>query len=185
MNLEHRFLSKPLDLHWAGWRADTLTLQRYGWQLSARQNIYDNSMQIALRHPESKVHGISNVAEFDYMRSLNDPCMERPMPVLAFRLASDFVIQEIHHGTDMNFVPIDADPAYEMMTKLSDAKFFREINTNVKQVFLEQASMGEILDIALQKQAPRQAEIRQKMIRDEEMKIQRNSRLQAELRLVA
>jgi hypothetical protein len=61
-------LSRPVKVHWAGWESDTLKLQSAGWEISAREDIAYQRLQLAIRHEGFRMHGLSNHTEFPYMR---------------------------------------------------------------------------------------------------------------------
>lgn len=187
----NRILSQPLKIHWAGWETDTYRLQSQGWEISAEQFIDRRSMRLALRHREIGFRGMTNELNFDYFMMADhrnyDPSYLNSVRFNC-RLASDYRIQDMSMGNEFCFQPIDARPAYiNYETKsIDDFAHFRPINLNAKEIFLKEASMGEILEIALQKQEPNQEEIRKKLIHREKMEaIKKESRVQAELRLVA
>ncbi|KKN37415.1 hypothetical protein LCGC14_0763630 [marine sediment metagenome] len=185
-NSEPRILSQPIQLHWAGWRSDTFTLQRAGWQLAADQNIELEYLRLFLNHPTLRLSGTSALRKFDFfrMKDLSQRDFIRSLD-LSVQLASEYRISEESVSMVM---PIDAKPTYTEieMQSLEDAKFFRTINTDIQQVTLEKATLAEVLDFALQKQKPRQDEIRRELLKRDHLEaIKRDSELRAELRLVA
>ena len=188
---EPRILSRPVRLHWAGWRSDTFTLQKAGWQLAAEQNVYENALQIFLKHPRLKITGISDRIDFkyldtrtnemDYLRGLTLACNLSPMEHRIYEShLSPMAFSEVK--------PIDATPTYVeyKITNLEDMKFFRTIETDIQQVTLEKATLAEVLDFALKKQKPRQDEIRLELLKRDHLEtIKRDSQIMAELRMIA
>jgi len=176
-------------LHWAGWRSDTFTLQRAGWQLAAEQNIELEYLRVFLKHPTLHCSGASNwLRKFDFFcaKDLSQRDFVRGLN-LEVRLASEYRINEVGM-VPCSVQAIDATPTYieTKMTGLEDAKFFRTIPTDIQQVTLEKATLAEVLDFALQKQKPRQDEIRRELLRRDHLEtIKRDTELRAELRLVA
>ena len=72
-----RILSYPIQLHWMGWTASTHDLARYGWEISAIERQFDDSMQIAVKHSSHgrEVRGVSDIINghvFGRGISLND-----------------------------------------------------------------------------------------------------------------
>ncbi|KKK63198.1 hypothetical protein LCGC14_2996690 [marine sediment metagenome] len=190
MNLENspRILSQPIQLHWAGWRSDTFTLQRAGWQLAANQDIEFNKLRFFLKHPGINICGTSQSIDFDYLRSvhLGERDYLRDI-ILPCQLASEYIIDEVG-CVPYSVQAIDATPTYTeaKMISLKDAKFFTTVNTDIQQVTLEKATLAEVLDFALQKQKPRQDDIRRELLRRDHLEsIKRNTELRAELRLVS
>ena len=79
MNHEVRLLSKPVRLLWAGFESDTFALQRAGWSFAAQQNVYDNSMRLAMRHEKMRLTGISQVTEWEFSRGDHWHMAPRPI----------------------------------------------------------------------------------------------------------
>ncbi|MCP3924888.1 MAG: hypothetical protein GY714_20100 [Desulfobacterales bacterium] len=181
----HKILSQPLKIYWAGWETDTFKLQSEGWDISAQQNIKTSSMRLALRYKKASIQGLTSHIDFDYFR--HNPEELRRI-CFTCQLASNFIIQEQPERAAYDFQPIDARPVYTTynMKNLEDFAHFKTVDYNTKEVFLKQANMSEILEMALQKQEPNQEKIRQQLIHREKMEsIKRDSQLKAELRLVA
>lgn len=117
MSAHNRLLSKPIDIHWLGWKSDTATLMKHGWQISADQDIMNRRMQFALQYkPEQNnyphIRGISSLEEFQYEQYLHDEMHHnfRPaMPCFDMQFAHNLQIHMA--GTmDSHFLPIDARP---------------------------------------------------------------------------
>lgn len=169
---ESRILSLPIQLHWGGWTADTRSLQRNGWQLSAYQDVMMRQMRIALKHPVMEMQGITTMGEFDY-HSLMYENHYRPIDIgmSIGHMGRTIMISEMNMP-NVRFNPIDAEPRIVEQTirTLDDIAHFQTIQRPEHEVFLKEASMAEILDMALQKQEPKQAEIRARMRKEEELK---------------
>jgi hypothetical protein len=69
MDRAHIF-SRPVEVHSAGWRSDTQTLQRYGWELQADQDIYQASMRLAGKHPSGSAF-ITQYVRWEYTREFH------------------------------------------------------------------------------------------------------------------
>jgi len=182
-------LSQPLRLRWMGWESNTYELQNNGWELSANQDIQNNKMTIAIRHKELKVRGLSDYIDFDFFRQnsyYDTSTTDQRYPIFGCRLASDLIIQ-IHDNTHAyDFNPIDARPMYQKIESksLDNIAHFRTLEKTDNEIYLEPASMNDILNMALARQAPRQEQIRKQMVRRNELEVMRNSQLKANLRLV-
>jgi len=75
----------------------------------------------------------------------------------------------------------------EVETIGSRATYFRQSHDDVKQIFLEKASMNDILEIALHKQEPEQERIRKEMVKRQELRDigrYKAANVAAELRLI-
>ena len=182
-----RLISKPVELHWLGWKTDTATLAQYGWDLSANQNIFRNTMQIALRRKfdeHNQIQGISEIEEWDYHR--HSAIIPRGQ-VLQMRLGHQFQMVSIRMN-DADWNAIDANPSYttQRIENLEDIVHFKKVNQDTKEILLQRASLEEVLRFALDKQADRQDHIRKEMMKRKELEqYKQNSKLHTELRLVA
>jgi len=185
-----RILSQPLRLFWRGWESNTFALQRSGWEISAAEDYERQMMGIAFRHKEGGMRGISDYIDYDFFHSrqrsrYDSVDTDEQTPMFGCNMASDLIIHIRHiNMAKQNFNPIDARPAYSSDMHLDDFAHFQKIDVNTKEIFLKQASMKDILNMALQKQEPRQEQIRKEMIHRKEMNIMRDSKLKAHLRLV-
>lgn len=183
-------LSQPVRLRWLGWESNTFALQEAGWEVSARQNLEYQKMQLAFRHKEMQMHGLSDYLDFDYFQKRNIlyPVSDiNQMPTFGCNIANNIVIQ-IQSTPPMSesFNPIDARPIYSEFEScnLDTIAHFRKIETGENEIFLKRASMDDILNMALSKQEPRQEQIRKEMVRRNEFDVMRKSQLKANLRLV-
>lgn len=182
-------LSQPLRLVWNGWESNTYALQREGWELSAREDIQNMRMSIALRHNNSGMRGLTEFLPFDYFqkRGSIDVYDSNPnnYPTFGCQLANDITIQTVETmGTTVEFNPIDARPMHYNRVHLDEIAHFRKLEKSDNEIFLKPASMDDILNMALERQEPRQDQIRKEMVRRKEMDVMRNSQLKAHLRLV-
>jgi len=180
-------LSQPLRLRWNGWESNTYELQNNGWELSANQDIRSNRMAIAIRHKQLNVRGLSDFVDFNFFRRY-DSYNAIKYPVFGCQLASDLIIQ-IPNNVEtytQEFNPIDARPMYRKTESrhLDNFAHFRKIERVENEIYLEPASMDDILNMALDRQAPRQEEIRKEMVRRQELNVMRSSQLKAHLRVV-
>ena len=102
---EHRLMSRPLRLHWAGWTADTYSLQRAGWSITAEQDIARMTMQLGLRHPNEGGYGVSSRVPFDYMYERDSFAPLDLGADIRFGRSIDFHVTELP-----NFRAVDAMP---------------------------------------------------------------------------
>lgn len=185
-DLEYRILSRPMKLIWAGWETDTLKLQQAGWELSAQQDYAMDMLRIAMRHKHLNVVGMSN--GIDYRQVVHAPLNTAPFYDAVNLGISYRIEQQCLNFSPEAFNPIDATPRMTDRTihHLEELQIFKTVNQDAKEIYLSEASMSDILNVALSKQDDRQAEIRQRMIKDQEISdmTKRDSNVQAELRLV-
>lgn len=158
---EHRLMSRPLRLHWAGWTADTYSLQRAGWSISAEQHIQSMTMQLALRHPDKGGYGVSSRVPFDYMYERDSFA---PMDLgadIRFGRSIDF------HVTDLpSFRAVDALP--QMMERrrvsLEDFAHFHTPLVRTNEIVVPEESVEELMERILKMQQPdRTARIRESL----------------------
>lgn len=190
MSFRGRIINNPIKLYWAGWETDTLSLHREGWQISAEQDLMRNTMRIAINHPKAEIKGMTEVNDFDYRRIL-DMGLSGPVlhTVLSFStLGKNVFVRGVGVSNNFDFHAIDPRPKYveEEIRELKDfANFETVFEVPKHEVYLHEANLQQILDVALQKQEPEQERIRQEMLRNEELKQYRRGKLHTELRLVA
>jgi hypothetical protein len=164
-DFENRLLSRPVKLHWAGWTADTYSLQQAGWQLSAHQDIAMQSMQLALRH-ERYGSGVSNHLAWHYMEDIYNHAYV--LPELAMHVFGR-PVNIADYRTDWSaFQPIDAKP--QMMThrtgSLEDLVHFAPSLARTREIIVPEQNVDKLLERILELQAPaREARIRKEIMR--------------------
>lgn len=168
---EHRIISRPLGIEWAGWRSDTLMLQRCGWRLAVNFDPYRYEYQLLMKNESLKLCGITNSMVIEPMMSRWDASMAN-LPV--FRVVS--VAPNIHvHQVSCNLMPvarfeeIDATPqcVTSRIESLYDLNVFA--TKRAEQVLVDKADMTVIehLEAIKRLQSPKQQEIRQRLLREE------------------
>lgn len=186
-----RIISAPIVLHWAGWKADTYSLQSAGWQLSAEEDLQRREMRIAVHHPDGGLCGVSTIVDFDYWKySMNNHHVPMPIDVgMQVKGMTKQILLDRMSGSVSNFFPIDAKPRFtdvSMQRELMDLRkiaHFQPAPIAKHEVFLKEASIEEILEMALNKQEPTQEQIRKRIIKEQELS--RYGELHTQLRLVA
>ncbi len=175
-------------INWEGWTTDIYRLKANGWDISARKDPCSSILTLAIHHKNTKQIGISENLHFNY----NDYNYNYDLPP-NIRVEMHFnqrnMMESYYHQRitpDVLFHPIDVNPEIreiktytfnEMVAEIP----FKNVDMKPKEIYLHQASMNEILDIALSKQEPKQKEIRNRMLNE---KYTIHSKLEAELRLV-
>lgn len=166
--------STPIELFWAGWRTDTVSLQRAGWELAAHEDVRFRKMQIAIRHPEYELRGLSEFGTHEYFEILHSQYGMRRRPQARMNmthLGHNIVIRTMYPG-EIVFNPIDAEPRVmeERVESIDDLAHFAKIHKPKNEVYLKEASMAEILEMALQKQEPEQEKIRKRIMQEQQIK---------------
>ncbi len=164
--------SLPIKLHWLGWRSDTVTLQRNGWRLATYEKPEimhrGNTVELALKfeHNNQNIYGHG---VFDYMPERlhwqNEHMNPYRGPVqVQMSLANVVVLRTNYQHRGVRFHEIDAEPR---MMKLDDIPlhqlcWFRRVPPEDKDLIVTPPTFDEILQMALDHQAPKQKELREK-----------------------
>lgn len=197
MNLD-TFVKSPLvNVHFAGFRSNTLELQNNGWQLSASEDFSRRSgyreLQLILHHSGGGMTMASRVQLMDV-----DFIMRRaPLPdfkVNAIQLSGRSTFMATPEPMDISFssrsfVSIDATPSFERidLSQIDLMKFgvFKKINDSAN-IFLPEKTIEELMSEILSKQDPRQKEIRQNNKRRDFMQdFNRNPNEEIKVQLIA
>ena len=154
-----RLLSQPVEIHFAGFRSDTLRLQHEGWQLSAEQDVVGQSMRIALRHEKLGLLGLTHMERWHYEQYYHDArYMGRvPLPVLSMehfgRRQTLFAVS--NHLDPMGaFAPIDAVPSFTMTEPRALEDLVHFANLNQKRILLPEETVGDLMERILKLQEP-------------------------------
>lgn len=153
-------LSRPLKLHWAGWTADTYSLQQAGWQLSAQQEVMRGGMRIALKHDGLRLHAITTVLDYDYQRAVQDRYNMPRMELVVQHMASQLRV-EIHEPASALFSPIDATPQFiadRQIKSFEDFAHFAPPLTRTREIILPEQNVPELMDMILKLQQPDRTE---------------------------
>jgi len=145
-------------------------------------------MQLAIKHPHLCLYGISSQAEFNYL--MNADARGRYIP-LDVRLKFEHIGHVIRYRAPANYqmfrgmAPIDASMQmiHEEERQLEDLVHFMPIQQPEQQIHLQQASINEILEYALERQEPDQERIRERLLK--KRKVEKFGKLHTELRIVA
>lgn len=164
--------SRPWKLHFAGWETDTYRLQQNGWQLSAIQDPYYDSMQIAFQHPEYRIRGISaHVRGYDARSQVYNGMSGIPqdiMPTIGAHMASDFVMHTATVAPFSKFQPIDAEPQLmDMRQMMSQNMVFAPNLARTQEIIVPEHSVDDLLNMMLDRQAANRAELIRKRVRQQ------------------
>jgi len=169
---DHRILSRPVKVYWAGWETDTYRLQQAGWELSAEQCIEARSIRMIIRHNEIGMIGQTLTSEWDYERMLDygrfrGNSYEEPERFLQMRHMGRHIV--VHNHGPMDFRPIDAQPQLctDEIKDLDDLAHFATPMVRTKALVLTDATVDQLLERALELQEPAkqayfEAQIREK-----------------------
>lgn len=164
---EYVFKSPAMRVHWLGWESTTHRLASAGWDLSAREDFATDSVSIAIRHPGAGIYGASDNMRYRYRDNhLNQYRYgQSSLDNLTFRmtLAENIMYQTVYEP-QLDFHPVDPYPTIEALKSvcMSDLEIFRRLPSRDKDIVVVPPSFDSILQMALDHQAPKQKELREK-----------------------
>ena len=157
--------SAPMEIHWAGWKSDTVTLQRHGWGFSQEYNVAYDAVDIVMAHKQARV-----IARINKMETRNG---FRGVPIRKdTQMCVDTMASELRYMCEKLpvFRELDMEPTYVNMQEhrvLPNEVFRTFIPENV-EVLVDRADMSvvEHLEAIKSLQAPKQFELREQARRD-------------------
>lgn len=163
-----RMVSPITDVYWAGWKSNTLSLQKAGWQMAIKDLPHLSKCQFAFTHPEYKLWGLSeplNMMDVPRILVSNRQFSNQQYfpPIVIYAMASDLRIEVSSFNNDHEFEPIDATPSIIKVENISmaDMNIFRTIG-NSREIFIPEQDSVSLLNKILELQAPHQKELREK-----------------------
>lgn len=170
---DHRILSRPLRVHWAGWETDTYSLQKAGWKLSAEQDYSYGRMRIAMKHDGADMVAISETLPFNFGRAIEDRDFHSGY-LAALTIRMKHVGREVPiviHGEvkDWSFAAIDAQPRVvsSKIVKLEDLAHFAAPLVRTNEIIIPEESVDQLMEKILKLQQPARMERIRREIRDE------------------
>lgn len=185
--------SLPIDVQFAGFRGNTLSLAKAGWDLSMKQGMDFGqfTMQLAMRsgNRDCAIYALSNVIRLPY-GDIGNAIHSTPMGYAKFLTSICFEIAYVANDIRFQVIPqmasrgisfssefnaIDAMP--QMRTKeesIQDFKFFKMANPESQELIITPDRVPEILDLILKAQSKDQAEIRERMKSRENLRQYKN-----------
>ena len=171
MRMQERILSQPIDIYWLGWWSNTRELGLNGWDISANEMPDRNSIQIVLRQPEHGIYGMSDSPRYEYRSHWNSHYYRGldKLDKLIFRmtLAHNVHVHTMESPIDL-WKPVDPVPSVAEIAehRLEDLNVFRRLPPEEKDIILPPPSFDQIMQMALDHQAPKQKELREKARHD-------------------
>lgn len=170
-------LSYPVKVIFAGWESDTLRLQQSGWNLSVRQRPDYLGYELAITNQTLGLYAFSDESRFD------GPFYQHGVPPSGRDLVPFIIRQVVNRGStimtmDMTvqsvneFSPIDARPMVnsDNFMKVEDLNIWRPL---AEEIYVEEVNMTVLdhLQAIKDLQAPDQARIRERVLRDREAEV--------------
>lgn len=166
--------SKPIKICWAGFESDTLKLQNNGWQLAIEDHfshfLYRHSLRFILRHEEMRIDAITDISEIDFHEFMH---WEHTLRMNICVIAKEVMMIQIPAFDLHRIYQVEAMPSYvsiDMQQKIEPLSSLKLFNTIVKPdnaLIIEPDRISDILAQIVDAQSPKQAEIRERMKRQE------------------
>lgn len=167
-----RLLSRPVELHFAGWTSDTYRLQQAGWSIAVNEEPMYGFMSLALKHPQLNLFGSSDKFNLDYYKHASYPM--DPIGPINVRLASNFVMQSYSYKNDKDwskYQAIDAAPQWidSPIQSLNDMKIFAPNLVRTKEIIIPEYDVDDLLNMIIEKQQPAREQRIIQAVREDEM----------------
>lgn len=173
LSTEQRILSRPVPVYWDGWESDTYKLQRAGWKLAVKQDIYYDSYELLMKNNSLKLTAVSSALEIH--RTITDPMRGREYANEMPPFKIQHVTPNLEHQVPMTFglrnvwdqfKMIDATPQMceTRIDRLEDSGVFAFAIDHEKEIVIDQADMSvvEHLQAIKDLQSEKQKELRDK-----------------------
>ena len=186
LNLEVLIHSPVCRIRFAGFESDTATLCKAGWDISAEQqhswSSTGYSVRLALRHQAAQCYMLTHAVDINYgmtmmmknNRMFTDPNAEfgfgRLPPFNVACIFNDGKVQYMPSETKWQFNPIDPFPVIKHDVQIHDFKDwvpFRTISKDAPQIYVPPSSVPDLMAYILEKQEPKQKEIRERILDEE------------------
>lgn len=170
--------SAPIRVTWAGWESTTYDLAQAGWEIAVSQgyhvdNMLRNNLRIAMRNKTFQLYGISHGMSIDMYRYMQEANYWKSIVIEMNGIAHDIPItyQGLVPVMFESMRPLDPVPRFEHATNtmLSQCKIFNTFDVGTEEILLEKPTLEQVLDYAIGLQEPRQKEIRQKILKRQEL----------------
>lgn len=163
----HRFLSRPIPVHFAGWESSTDRLQRCGWRMAIDKDHRNMTYRFLLEHPYLRLAGWCDSWSMDrsYEEWVDPSNRFNPMPIeMGQVMPADHFQMRISGELGMQWIDASPEIVHEQITTLADLGIFKLAEAEVPKVFVEEADMSVVdhLQSILDGQADKQAELREK-----------------------
>lgn len=124
--------------------------------------------RLLLRHAAMKLYGVTHGVDEMIFASRDERWLKEMM------LSVQYLVNDMKVNVQLNpslnpsyFEPIDATPRMiESPRSIEDFGLFKTVARDAPEIYLAEASLEEVLEYALKKQEPKQAEIREQILRE-------------------
>jgi hypothetical protein len=164
-----RVENRLVNILFAGWESNTYRLQQQGWQISVNEDPSSRFIQIALKHPQLSMYGLTEKVDYRRMEDIEAMQRHSGMCLQVIRMETNMMIdqpimmlQEVVAPGMRGFVPVDARPSVTMkeQTHIDDFRIFRPMAEH-KQIIVPEQNVGELMAKIHELQTPEQDRIRE------------------------
>ncbi len=119
--------------------------------------------RLAIKHPTYRIYGLGDLMDYGDFAEFKDNVYRKYPPVHIKHMVSRM---DVHVFDDLSkFNPIDCEPQFNMrkeqVKSIEDFMIFRPIN-KATEIIVPEFEIKDLMDMIIQKQDPKQAEIREK-----------------------
>ena len=161
------------SLYWAGFKSTLYDLHKSGWEINTEENLYNRTLNIAIKNPLLKVVGLCSHINSEFLQIYrNRPERTRGLrfednnvfPTLQMQyLSFNIEIKIVESGFSFNkFSRVESiDIRPEHTVKLSELLDYKTYNDS--DILVPDYTIPELMNLIKEKQAPRQKEIRERL----------------------
>lgn len=134
------------------------------------QDIYHSRIRLAMRHPEMRCVAISQMNDYSFMRKSDRLQREEWPTFIVNRFAGEMRIEYEHSQNPyVNFQSVDCTPHMieRQVKNIEDLILFTPARVQTKEIIVDEREVKDLLDEIMQRQQPKQAEIRERIRREE------------------
>jgi hypothetical protein len=166
----HRLLSRPIKVHWAGWESDTFRLQQAGWKLSVEELVHYQQMRMVIKHDQIGMIGQTNDLRFEHYRAANSFDYINNLPIWQMAHMGRSIMMHNHGPVDWNFRPVDATPQLQSreIKSLEDMVHFASAPlVRTQALVLPEATVDDLLKEILERQQDAKMDYFEDLVRKE------------------
>jgi hypothetical protein len=182
-------LSRPVELHWAGWRSDTHTLQQHGWQISADQDFMRNSMTLALRNERAGINGITERVDWRYHHDMMSMSQHHRLNLQVALMAHKIQVMHTSGNYWDNFRPVDAYPQFQPnreIRQMEDLAHFAPAHARTQQLIVPEENVNSLMARILEMQSGARIErIREEIREGQQVSFQQRQKFHAQIVSIA
>lgn len=160
--------SEPMEVRFAGFSSDTLSLQEAGWRLAVEEDFRHGRLSLMMRHEQAGLYLVADDVSFNYYERIDGRPRGR-LPVFVVRRVARS-LESVRCSFDFNsFAPVDAVPHIAALThqRIEEFSLFGAPLVKTEEIIIEPQSVAECLALIRKMQAPELADLRERNARRE------------------